>query len=183
MKTRYLLISMIIAIVVVLMSGTQVLAARGCADDPDDPANPLQYVVTNDKAPGTKYSGTMTIYYANVYTPAGTYEPNLKDMYFFARMEQKKNLYSFAGMEPDMTWGGDEIDRVPEQQAVIDYFFENTVVPWLFMIETGLTCIPGEEGDCPPYAIRSVEKGVEDHLWTSSGLIFAVFDFTIAIDY
>lgn len=165
-------------------------AGRGCTGVNVDPEN---FIEVDKKAPGTKYKATLTIYYAEgVSCAASTIPANMRDMYFFMRMEGNvikgfhdaggSELMSFAGLAEcipywnDYTYTGEE--AIVQQQQAIDKFFRLIVNPYIYSWnhpEDPDGCDPATEDPgqmCPPYALKSIGKIVD-------GDVLNEFDMTI----
>ena len=120
----------------------------------------------DSKAHGTKYAGTLTIYYA---TGPGYPGDTTADMYVFLRLEQRKDLYAFATVVEGVDYIASDISN---QQIDIETFIAETVIPALY---------PGVE-PAPTFAIKSVDNAVqEDPLNNPSDLFFVVLDVVIAV--
>lgn len=92
-------------------------------------------------APGTKYSGPVTIYFHEVMD--GTYT-----MYYFMRFKKGNQLYAFAGSTPN-------VDPVPnnleQQVGIIADFINDEFVPFVKACEIG---------NCPTAVLKSFSLDV-----------------------
>jgi len=150
------------------------MAARGCNAGDTDPSS---FIEANFHAPGKTYDGTVTLYYEAL--------PNsdLVNMFYFVRIVVDKNtIVPFSGVTYLVDY-----TNIGEQQAAVENFLLELVVPRLFAIKYDVaseleTC--GNIGvvDCPPVALKSASQGIEDDQWKSE-LLYLILDFTIAIDY
>jgi hypothetical protein len=92
-------------------------------------------------APGTKYSGPLTINYIR----AGVI--NKYDMHFFLRLKKGWDLYAFSGV-------AESVDgTVQAQQGVIDDFVKNTVIPILY---------PDYAPNYPEFWLKAVDNIVDN---------------------
>ena len=124
-------------------------------------------IVTDGQAKGTKLSGPLTIYYADLTTneqgiTSGT-------MYFFMRLRQGHTLWIFGGMRPLADY-----NNISMIQDNIEDFVGQTVVPALF-------------GQTVEYwALKSVDQVIEPDDPTATngccgGMSFTIMDVVIAV--
>ena len=130
------------------------------------------------KAPGTRYQGTLTLYFDNV------------DSYIFARIENKKVPYAFAG-KIDGIGNPQELLNNP---TVVEAFFTENVVPYLYNCDPGFPeCNPPDADNCaacPEAAFKAYSDDVnwenpgcyDNRVWEAAPLFFYILDFAIAVD-
>ena len=149
------LLIVLLAMAVVFTFGQSALAAFGSQGGAGGEGG---IEVVKD-APGTKYSGPLTIYY----TSSGI---GLYNMHFFMRLRKGWDLYAFSGIANDVD------GTVDAQQAVIDNFVRDTVIPILY---------PGVD-PAPEVWLKSVDQIVDDA--TSSccdSMVYTIMDVVIAV--
>lgn len=121
-----------------------------------------QLIDLSDNAPGTKYSGTLTVYF----------HPNeagmTGDMYLFARLRKGIDLYAFS----DVIGGVTHEDFMNDPILVGDFFLD-TVIPYLY------DCV---FPNCPDAVLKSYDMDVSHDGQGEFNLMqFYVVDFTIAV--
>jgi len=173
MKSKLFMTLLIFGLIMV--SGSQALAARGCAEG--DPVDATAIIATSNTTGGHKYYGTMTIYFEE------TEINGIANMHVFVRLGSGNDLWSFGYIAPNILFVGDPYVVVPIQQAELLSFVENEVIPFLFYIENNEWCVTGENGNCPSFALKSVDNIIEDMVFTGNGLLFTIMDFTLAVKY
>ena len=117
-------------------------------------------------APGTKYEGPLTIYYL----PATSGDTTKKNMHFFMRLRKGSTLYQFSGIAENVVY-----TDANEQQARIEMFIEDTVIPFLY---------PGVD-PAPLALLKSIDQKVEDDPLSippcCGDMLFAIMDIVIAV--
>lgn len=120
-------------------------------------------------APGTKYYGTITIYFEPA-PISGSETPN-SNMYYFLRLRKGYNLYSFAGKTVNIDPRASNLER---QVNAIGSFFNETVIPKLY------DCTTYE--DCPVAFLKSYSLDVsQEESFGSSEFLFYIADIVIAV--
>jgi hypothetical protein len=164
---RRIKIVLLLAVLMSLPAMQSALAqVGGCQGAPGEP----DFLSVNPNAPGTKYYGTITLYYEYA-------NPDSRDtpgpMSFFIRIGKDNNLYGFA------TRVGTTIDPTCYacQQTEVSTFLANTIIPYLYP-HCPAPAPPGGSATCPAFALKSVS----DWVWYNGGtLIFNTIDFVLAV--
>lgn len=153
------LLFMLLAIAVVFTFGQPAWAAFGSQGG----ATGSGGIVVDKDAPGTKYSGPLTIYYVPI-EGSSNYELN-----FFLRLRKGWDLYGFSGTANDVP-----LD-IPIVQGKIDDFIRNTVIPILYSNYTPY----------PEFWLKSVDQLVEDNDLELPGCcgggFFSIMDVVISV--
>ena len=117
-------------------------------------------------AKGTKYVGPLTIYY--VFDQAsGNY-----NMYFFLRLKKGSDAIGFSGHTDSPV----SLSDTPAQQAVIEDFVKNSVIPNLYP----------DSSPPPLFLLKSVDNLVSDNALLypgccGNGMVFTIMDVVIAV--
>jgi hypothetical protein len=166
MKTTKGLILSLVMMAMILTWVQQAEAARGSQVGADGES----VIEVFPNAPGTKYSGPLTIYYIQDPYMAGYYF-----MHFFMRLRKGVSLYSFSGVT-EMSY--DYTSDTEGQQEAIRNFIQYTAIPILY---------PGE---LPTALVKSVDMVVEDNEFEYDGccedpdgetMYFIIMDVVIAV--
>jgi hypothetical protein len=144
-----------------------VLAGQALADKETGSGTFFDTIV-NKNAQGTKYTGTLTIYYQPSGTGScGDFAPNT-NMYYFFRIKKGFKVYPFSGITQDICYLNQS-----EQATAIDSFISQNVMPFL------------SSNSNATYALKSVTQVVEDDETFFAGccsdLFFMVMDIEIAV--
>jgi hypothetical protein len=156
MKTKKWTIIFLLFTGIILFAGQS--AFGGCEVGALD-----QYV--DDKAPGTRYKGTLAFYY----------DDELQIVYIFARIVIKKTPYAFAGKIENVESVADFLN----DPTLVSAFFTDNVIPYLY------NCDPGS---CPDVALKSYSDdvardnpGCVDYT-VCEAYEFYILDFVIAVN-
>jgi hypothetical protein len=153
MKTRRtILITLVSAVLIMAVSIPPVPAVTGGCQ-----GVPGQTILTlNPNATGTKYSGTITVYYT-----LGTTNGDAEQLVdFFIRIGKDKTQYGFSGS----TYAG-IYDYAAQQAAIMD-FIGSTVIPFFY------------PNSSPAYELKSATHGVTVN---GGDLVFWTLDFVLAV--
>ena len=141
MKPKSVVIT-VITVLAIFVSASNTIAGRGFNEVSDD--DPADYILVDKNAPGTKYDGTLTIYYTNASACGFTPPVSYRDMSFFLRLsgnvesgdhhsDPGQEHKSFSGLEHCVPYEEGGInsteDAVIEQQLALMYFFQSVVNP------------------------------------------------------
>jgi hypothetical protein len=109
-------------------------------------------VVLDSNAPGTKYSGPVTVYFHE--ETDGTFT-----MYYFLRLKRGNELYSFAGFTANVDPSPNELGA---QVCIIEAFIKRVVIPVVEECSAGVCddCDPCDTGDCPTAVLKSFSQDV-----------------------
>jgi hypothetical protein len=113
-KRTIIMMALVLAILISLLAPRSARAAAGgCQESPEGP--PI--ITLEPNAPGTKYFGTLTLYYVD-------FGATKTKMYYFIRIGKNNDQRGFSGYTDDIA-----PDGYTDQQAAIKTFLETVVVP------------------------------------------------------
>ena len=130
-----------------------------------------ELIDASGNAPGTKYDGTITVYFDTEDYETLSY---FSDMYFFLRLRKGQEKYSFSGVAYSVDW---RQSNIPGQLDLLDEFIGTTVIKNLY------NCNPDPTtGTCPEYSLKSYNLDVnEDESGGSSTFRFWIVDIVIGV--
>jgi len=181
----------LLAAAMVMTMALPAMASKGCNASGGDVTG---FITTHPTAPGTKWSGPLTIYYEDIpgiENTCGADAP--QKMTFFTRMRKGATILPFAGEAPCVDYVDDSTI-----QGAIEEFFEVTVIPILTGDSMSATycdpaCSAADEdagfctGSCPPFLVKNVDQYVQDvdpgggEPDCCGDIFFEIMDITIAI--
>ena len=145
------------------LTSSQVLIA-GCSVANDGSSQIIVY----PNAPGTKLSGPLTVFYHR----------NSGNLDYFVRLKKGVDLYIFSGHYTIST-GLDPNAWVSHAQMPITEWFENTVVPYIYECDDGVSPCPYDDVALKSYSL-DVLSG--NDMGDTDEDVVAIMDIVLAVD-
>jgi hypothetical protein len=157
------------ALMFLLFTGIILFAAQSALGGCE--VSDLDWLISGEKAPGTKLEGPITLFYKpdnGISGPA--------DVYWFMRLRKGSSFYSFAGQ--DRIEFPVDIASPTGVPFIIEQFFDNVVVPTLY---PGCNTPPDT---CPDIVLKSADMGVDwEPPGANSGLFFFIANIQVGIHH